>query len=69
VDFSLSQTLPHWSFECEEGSIPFTRSTHTPFSLNGLQLQWRSKASDFHNGFNVRYGVKVCLRSKLLMLQ
>jgi hypothetical protein len=27
VDFSLSQTLLHWSFECEEGSIPFTRST------------------------------------------
>ena len=52
MDFSLSQTLLHWSFECEEGSIPFTRSTSPPFSLNGLQLRWSRGDSDSHNGFN-----------------
>jgi len=51
VGFSLSQTLLHWSFECEEGSIPFTRSTSPPFSLNGLQLRSSCEHSDFHYGF------------------
>ena len=63
MDFSLSQTLLHWSFECAEGSIPFTRSTSPPFSLNGLQLRWSCEASESHNGFNGLH-----LRSDVLTL-
>ena len=34
VGFTLSKPIIHWSFECGEGSIPFS-----PSSLNGLQLR------------------------------
>ena len=46
-----------------EGSIPFTRSTSPPFSLNGLQLRWSRGDSDSHNGFN-----ELHLRSDVLTL-
>jgi len=52
VGFALSQPLIHWSYECEEGSIPFTRSTSPPFILNSLPLLYSSADSDSHNGFN-----------------
>ena len=55
MDFSLSQTLLHWSFECEEGSIPFTNSTSPPFSLNNLPLRWSCEVSDSHYGFKGLY--------------
>jgi len=63
VEFALSQLLLHWSFECAEGSIPFTRSTSPPFSLNSLPLRWSCEASDSHNGFN-----ELHLRSDVLTL-
>ena len=44
-------------------SIPFTRSTSPPFSLNGLQLRWSCGDSDSHNGFN-----ELHLRSDVLTL-
>ena len=52
VGFALSDPLIHWRFKRGEGSIPFTRSTYPPFSLNGLQLRYSSADSDSHNGFN-----------------
>ncbi len=52
MGFAVSQTIDHWSFERGEGSIPFTRSTSPPFSLNGLQLRWSSGDSYSHNRFN-----------------
>ena len=48
---SLSPLL-HSSFDCEEGSIPFTRSNSSPFILNGLQIKRSCKDSDSHNAFN-----------------
>jgi len=39
VRIALSQTLLHWSLECAEGSIPFTRSTSPPYILNGLPMR------------------------------
>ena len=63
MEFALSQLLLHWSFECAEGSIPFTRSTSPPFSLNGLPLRYSSGDSDSHNGFN-----ELHLRSDVLTL-
>ena len=64
MGFGQSQTSSiHWSFECAEGSIPFTRSTSPPFSLNGLQLRWSRGDSDSHNGFN-----ELHLRSDVLTL-
>ncbi|SVB30445.1 uncharacterized protein METZ01_LOCUS183299, partial [marine metagenome] len=35
VGFAVSQKIDHWSFDCAEGSIPFTRSISPPFILNG----------------------------------
>ena len=52
MGFALSDPLIHWSFKRGEGSIPLTRSTSTPFILNGLQLRRSFEASDSHNGFN-----------------
>ena len=63
MDFSLSQTLLHWSFKWAEGSITFTGSTSPPFSLNGLQLRWSRGDSDSHIGFN-----ELHLRSDVLTL-
>ena len=54
------QPLLNWSFKRGKGSIPFTRSTSPPFSLNGLQLRWSCGDSVSHNGFNelhLRYNV------------
>ena len=66
MGFALSDSLIHWSFTRGEGSIPFTRSTSPPFSLNGLQLRWSCGDSDSHKGFNeqhMRYDVPtMCLR-------
>jgi len=53
VEFALFKTVLYWSFECVEGSIPFTRSTSPPFSLNGLPLRYSSGDSDSLNGFSV----------------
>ena len=63
MEFAVSQFVIHWSFEWAEGSIPFTRSTSPPFSLNGLQLRWSRGDSDSHNGFN-----ELHLRSDVLTL-
>ena len=52
MEFALIKTVLHCSFECVEGSISFTRSTSSPFILNGLSLRWSCDASDSHNGFN-----------------
>jgi hypothetical protein len=57
MGFALSQTSIHWSFKCEEGSIPFTSSTSPPFRLNGLQLRRSFEASESHNGFNFESSV------------
>ena len=51
MGFAVSQTIDHWSFERGEGSIPFTRSTSPPFSLNGLPMRYSSGYSNYHNGF------------------
>ena len=48
----MSDPLIHWSIGRVEGSIPFTRSTSPPFSLNGLQLRWSCGDSVSHNRFN-----------------
>ncbi len=63
MGFALSKPLNHWSIEFAEGSIPFTRSTSPPFSLNGLQLRWSCVDSNSHNGFN-----ELHLRSDVLTL-
>ena len=63
VGFAVPKTILPWSFDCAEGSIPFTRSTSPPFSLNGLQLRWSRGDSDSHNGFN-----ELHLRSDVLTL-
>ena len=52
MGFALSRTIVYWGFDCAEDSIPFTRSTSPPFSLNGLQLRWSRGDSDSHKGFN-----------------
>jgi len=39
MGFALSRTIVYWGFDCAEDSIPFTRSTHTSFALNGLPLR------------------------------
>ena len=52
MGFALSRTIVYWGFDCAEDSIPFTRSTSPPFSLNGLQLRWSRGDSNSHNGFN-----------------
>ena len=59
----MSQATLHWVSDWEEGSIPFTRSTSTPFILNSLQLRWSNEASDSHYGFN-----ELHLRSDVLTL-
>ena len=51
MQFSLFETVLHWSFGCVEGSIPFTRYTSPSFILNGLSLRRSFEASDSHNGF------------------
>ena len=51
MGFALSRTIVYWGFDCAEDSIPFTRSTSPPFSLNGLQLRSSCEHSDFHYGF------------------
>ncbi|SVA78321.1 uncharacterized protein METZ01_LOCUS131175, partial [marine metagenome] len=63
VGFAQFKIFLYWSFERGEGSIPFTRSTSPPFSLNGLQLRWSRGDSDSHNGFN-----ELHLRSDVLTL-
>ena len=63
MGFAVSQKIDHWSFDCAEGSIPFTRSTHTSFAQNGLPLRWSCEASESHNGFNGLH-----LRSDVLTL-
>ena len=63
MGLALSQALVHWRFEFREGSIPFTRSTSPPFSLNGLPLRYSSGDSNSHNGFN-----ELHLRSDVLTL-
>jgi len=63
MGFALSRTIVYWGFDCAEDSIPFTRSTSPPFSLNGLQLRWSRGDSDSHNGFN-----ELHLRSDVLTL-
>jgi len=35
-----------------EGSIPFTRSTSTPFIMNDLPFRWSCEVSESHNRFN-----------------
>ena len=55
MGFAMSKPHIHSSIECVEGSIPFTRSTYPPFSLNGLPLQCNSWNSDSHNGFKELY--------------
>jgi hypothetical protein len=45
------------NYKVREGSIPFTRSTSPPFSLNGLQLRWSRGDSDSHYGFNFESSV------------
>jgi len=52
VGFAVPKTILPWSFDCAEGSIPFTRSTSTPFIMNDLPFRWSCEASDSHNGFN-----------------
>ena len=51
MGFAMSDPLIHWSFKRGEGSIPLTRSTSTPFILNGLQLRFSCENSDFDYGF------------------
>ena len=63
MGFALSRTIVYWGFDCAEDSIPFTRSTSPPFSLNSLPLRWSCEASDSHNGFN-----ELHLRSDVLTL-
>jgi len=57
VGFAQSKTVLHWSFDCAEGSIPFTRSTSLPFVLNGLQFRSSCKHFDFHYVFNFESSV------------
>ena len=63
MGFAPFHIVLHWSFDCAEGSIPFTRSTSPPFSLNGLPLRYSSGDSNSHNGFN-----ELHLRSDVLTL-
>ncbi len=55
MGFALSRTIVYWGFDCAEDSIPFTRSTSPPFSLNNLQLRWSCEASNSHNEFNEQH--------------
>jgi len=61
VEFAQFKTVLYWSFECVEGSIPFTRSTSPPFILNSLSLRKSSEASDSHNGFNFESSVHLSI--------
>ena len=55
MGFALSDSLINWRLKRGEGSIPVTRSTSRPFSLNGLQLRYISGDSDSHKGFKRLY--------------
>ena len=57
MGFALSRTIVYWGFDCAEDSIPYTRSTSSPFSLNSLPLRWSCEASDSHYGFNFESSV------------
>ena len=57
MGFALSDSLINWRLKRGEGSIPVTRSTSRPFSLNGLQLRYISGDSDSHKEFNFEFSV------------
>ena len=63
VGFAASKAIVYWVLRGQQGSIPFTRSTSPPFSLNGLPLRRSFQASDSHNRLNGLH-----LRSDVLTL-
>ena len=68
MGFALSQTLLHWSFDCAEGSIPFTRSTSPPFSLNGFTALMEEWDSVSHKEFNGLHLIFVLIPQNIVFL-
>ena len=52
MGFAASKAIVYWVLRGQQGSIPFTRSTSTPFIMNDLPFRWSCEASDSHNRFN-----------------